>query len=133
MKVDSSGIRKLFVEVHVKVTDHHLESRHGLVAILVRKLKHGLLRGPCIGRAQVVVDWHILPCSWWRVIERKVVDVMAGLVWGGVPQRVGDSGWVGRVFATPIPAPSPKRTITGLAQKDTAQTRTNLALVEDIR
>src|SRR5258708_28073580 len=103
MKVDSSGIRKLFVEVHVKVTDHHLESRHGLVAILVRKLKHGLLRGPCIGRAQVVVDWHMLPCSWWRVIERKVVDVMAGFLCAPFPHPVGGTGKLGRLLPLPLP------------------------------
>src|SRR5262249_44777837 len=72
LKIEASGVQRLFVEVRVEMTDGHLEAGQRLVLVVVSELHYSFLCGRTWLRAEIVVNGHALPCPGWRVVKRKV-------------------------------------------------------------
>src|SRR5215813_1349765 len=72
LKIEASGVQRLFVEVCVEMTDSHLEAGQRLVLVVVSELHYRFLCGRTWLRAEIVVNGHALPGPGWRIVKREV-------------------------------------------------------------
>src|SRR5262249_30143561 len=72
LKIEASGVQRLFVEVCVEMTDSHLEAGQWLVLVVVSELHYRFLCGRTWLRAEIVVNSHALPGPGWSIVKRKV-------------------------------------------------------------
>ena len=132
LHIQRSGVGELLVEVHMKMAHQHLVAGHLLVAVVMSECHDGLLRVAAILRAEVEIHGHALPRSRWRVVERKIVDVVPGFVRSAVPHFVRNTVGTIRLFAVRLAHTDGERGFAVLAIVDIAEIRFNFAREEEL-
>src|ERR1039457_5340955 len=132
LQIQSPGVGKLLVEVHMKMAHEHLVTRQRLIMVVVRERQNGLLRCAAVLRAEVEVDRHALPRSGRRVVQREIEDVVPRFLRAPVPHLVGNAVWTKGLFALRLTNAAGERILSVLAIVDKAKIGFDFACEEKL-